>query len=356
MSQKGQKAHLDAKFKQPPPSAPLPATAPEPAPPANVAPESAEPAAVPRSLPRSAGGSILFAQAELIRDEERIHELEGKLKVYEGALALKPIPLDAILPNPHQPRLVMDPLKLDELIASIRDSGQLQPIRVRPAPGMPDRYILVMGGRRCEALRRLGEATVKAEIEEMSEGDAAIASMAENLARDDLCDYEKYKCWSLWLRDGIASSQTEIATRCGVDRSIVVRTMAFGKLPAEVLDVLDGRPNLVSYMCAHHLKVWHEGKHTDLVVEAVRQLAAGKITTQESALDWVRKKLRSPRSSAARSFQNRGGRTVFAINHAPRKLTVTLGAGLAPSTLKSVAEKIESLLEQAALEGGDDGA
>jgi len=96
---------------------------------------------------------------------------------------LRHLPVDLIDPCPNQPRRRMAPRSLDELIASVRQHGILQPIRVRP---VGQRYEIVAGERRWRAARLIGLLQIPAIIADVDEGQAQIEALIENIHREDL--------------------------------------------------------------------------------------------------------------------------------------------------------------------------
>ncbi len=147
------------------------------------------------------------------------------------------IPIDCLRPNPHQPRYHFDQEALEELAASIRLHGILQPLLVSEDP--PDRYLLITGERRWRAARLAGLATVPAVIRERIEGDQQLElALVENLQRRDLTPLEESRAFEQ-LRAGLGLSQQEIADRVGMDRSTVSNSLRLLKLPDEVQEMVE---------------------------------------------------------------------------------------------------------------------
>ena len=94
------------------------------------------------------------------------------------------VPIDRISPNPEQPRLAFDPGSLEELAASIREHGVLQPILVRPLGN--NEYQLIAGERRWRASRAAGLTTIPALVEDIDDATAMEISIIENLQREDI--------------------------------------------------------------------------------------------------------------------------------------------------------------------------
>lgn len=147
---------------------------------------------------------------------------------------LASIPLDDIVPNPHQPRKEFDQEALNELVVSIRENGVLQPIVVRPAPdGGPAKYELVMGERRLRASKRAGLATIPAVVKETSDDAMLQNALLENLNRSQLNPLEEASAYQQLLSDfGITHEQ--LASRIGRSRPQISNTIRLLKLPTPV--------------------------------------------------------------------------------------------------------------------------
>lgn len=147
------------------------------------------------------------------------------------------LPLDAIRPNPRQPRTVFDEDDLAELVHSIREIGVLQPVVVRPAPGAgPDdevRFELIMGERRWRASREAGKETVPAIIRMTEEDDLLRDALLENLHRSQLNALEEAAAYQQLL-DDFGCTQEELARRIGRSRPQISNTLRLLKLPPTV--------------------------------------------------------------------------------------------------------------------------
>jgi ParB family chromosome partitioning protein len=147
------------------------------------------------------------------------------------------IPIDHLLPNPQQPRFHFDQEALEELAASIRLHGVLQPLLV--SEDSPGRYLLITGERRWRAARLAGLATVPAVIRERIEEEQQLElALVENLQRRDLTPLEESRAFEQ-LRSGLGLSQQEIADRVGMDRSTVANSLRLVKLPTEVQEMVE---------------------------------------------------------------------------------------------------------------------
>ena len=147
------------------------------------------------------------------------------------------IPVDLVDPNPSQPRRRFAAEELEELAASIRQHGVLQPLLVSELE--PGRYVLVAGERRWRAARLAGLKAVPAVIRERLDRDSLLElALVENLQRRDLTPLEEARAYEQ-LRSGLGLSQAEIAGRVGIDRSTVANALRLLKLPREVQELVE---------------------------------------------------------------------------------------------------------------------
>jgi ParB family chromosome partitioning protein len=140
------------------------------------------------------------------------------------------VPLDAIRPNPRQPRTAMDPEGLSGLAESIRRHGLLQPLLVSAEPG-GDGYVLIAGQRRLEAARAAGLRSVPVIVRQAGEQQRLELALIENLQRSDLQPLEAAEGYRQ-LAEDFDLSHDEIASRVGKSRSAVSNTLRLLKLAA----------------------------------------------------------------------------------------------------------------------------
>ncbi|HVI92403.1 MAG TPA: ParB/RepB/Spo0J family partition protein [Anaeromyxobacter sp.] len=148
------------------------------------------------------------------------------------------LPIEAIERNPEQPRKRFDELKLEELAASIREHGVVEPILVRKDGG---KYRILAGERRWRAAARAGLKEIPAVVREASEREAFELALVENLQRADLNAIEEAEAYDVLVSDH-GLTQEEIAKRVGKERSTVANALRLLKLPEDVRDsVRDGQ-------------------------------------------------------------------------------------------------------------------
>ncbi|MFC7403910.1 ParB/RepB/Spo0J family partition protein [Georgenia alba] len=175
------------------------------------------------------------AGAPTRRDSSRDQDASGtdeELVPVPGATFAE-LPVDQITPNTRQPREVFDEEELDELAASIREVGVLQPVVVRRLPDATEdgaEYELIMGERRWRASRMAGNDTVPAIVRDTSDGDLLRDALLENLHRSDLNPLEEAAAYNQLLED-FGCTHDELATRIARSRPQISNTLRLMKLP-----------------------------------------------------------------------------------------------------------------------------
>lgn len=153
---------------------------------------------------------------------------------------LEELPIDAIVPNPHQPRVHFDEESLNELAASIREIGVLQPVLVRPASS-GNGFELLAGERRWRAARRAGLSVIPAVVRTTDDLGSVERALVENLHRQDLTPLEEAAAYQQLIED-FQFTHEQVATRVGKSRSAVTNLLRLLSLPASIQHLLaDGR-------------------------------------------------------------------------------------------------------------------
>lgn len=144
------------------------------------------------------------------------------------------IPLDQVVPNPHQPRKAFPPEGMQDLVRSIRDNGVLQPVLVRKNG---ERYELIAGERRLRAAREAGLTALPAVVREVSDEQMLEVALIENTQRADLNPIERARAYrELMLRFQL--TQDEAAARVGLERSTVANFIRLLDLPPDIQDAV----------------------------------------------------------------------------------------------------------------------
>lgn len=144
---------------------------------------------------------------------------------------LRELPIESIGPNPQQPRARIDQTSLDELAASIKQSGVLQPIIVRETEG--DEFQVVAGERRWRAAKLAGLKTIPAIVHDLTDAEAFEIALIENLQREDLDPLERANAYQQ-LIDTSGVSVDVIATKLGESRANIANYLRLLRLDDEV--------------------------------------------------------------------------------------------------------------------------
>lgn len=152
----------------------------------------------------------------------------------EKVSQVKTLPIDTLVANPDQPRRHFDVDALEELSASVKEHGMIQPIVVTPKG---DNYEIVAGERRYRASKLAGLKEVPVIIRSMSDQTQLEISLIENIQRRDLNSIETATAYAK-LRDQFNLSNDEIAKRVHKSSSAVINTMRLLKLPPEVIALI----------------------------------------------------------------------------------------------------------------------
>jgi ParB family chromosome partitioning protein len=151
------------------------------------------------------------------------------------AAGLRDIPVDAIRPNPWQPRTEFDEPELEELAQSIREHGVLQPVLVSQQPD--GTFQLITGERRWRAVQRAGLPTVPALVKEATPQASLELALVENIQRRDLNPLEEAHAFRQ-LIDEHGLTQEQLGQRIGKSRVSISNTLRLLHLPDSVRDAL----------------------------------------------------------------------------------------------------------------------
>lgn len=152
-----------------------------------------------------------------------------------SANELRELPIDAIVANPKQPRRHFDEEALAALAESLRKSGVLQPVLVRPNGSTT--FELIAGERRWRAARLAGLKTLPAVVRSDTDAQSLELALIENMAREDLNPVEEARACSLLVEE-LGLTREEVGRRVGRSRVAVSNLLRLLELPDEVLDLL----------------------------------------------------------------------------------------------------------------------
>ena len=161
--------------------------------------------------------------------------IPGAPEAGEAAAGLMEVPVNAVAPNPKQPRTRFDDETIATLAASIREVGILQPLVVRRAGD--GRYELIAGERRLRAAKAAGLASVPIVLRDSEDADLLREALIENIHREDLNPIEQAEAFKALLGE-LGLKQEELADRVGVSRSHIANTIRLLALPLDVQQLL----------------------------------------------------------------------------------------------------------------------
>jgi len=148
---------------------------------------------------------------------------------------IRDIEIDLIRPGHQQPRTTFDQTRLEELAQSIRTSGIIQPLLVRPRGGL---FELVAGERRWRAAQLAGLAKIPAIIREIPDEKLLELALIENIQRQELNPIEEANAYRR-LIESLNLTQEEVAQRVGRDRTFITNYLRILKLPSEIQLLLE---------------------------------------------------------------------------------------------------------------------
>jgi ParB family chromosome partitioning protein len=140
------------------------------------------------------------------------------------------VPVKDIEPNPHQPRTAFGEEQIEELAASIRERGLLQPLLVRRAGAG---YQLIAGERRWRAAQRAGLTRVPVRVHDVDDRESLELALIENLQREDLNPMEEARAYER-LSEEFGLTQADVAQRVGKSRSAVANSVRLLQLPPDI--------------------------------------------------------------------------------------------------------------------------
>lgn len=151
------------------------------------------------------------------------------------------LPLNAIQPGPSQPRRTMQPQPLEDLAASIRANGVIQPIVVRRmAAGAGPAYEIVAGERRWQAAKLAGLDDIPVVIRDLSDQEAVAVALIENIQREELTPAEEARALKRLLAE-FSLTHEQVATAVGRSRAAVSNLIRLLELPDAVVALLDSK-------------------------------------------------------------------------------------------------------------------
>jgi ParB family chromosome partitioning protein len=150
------------------------------------------------------------------------------------------IPIMAVRPSPNPARSDSRPELLEELVASIKATGLIQPLIVRPVPGFPHQFEVVAGERRLKAAQLAGLADIPAIIREFNDQEALAISLIENIQREELSPADEARALGRLIEE-FSLTHEQVAHAIGRSRATVSNLLRLLDLPAEITTMIESR-------------------------------------------------------------------------------------------------------------------
>lgn len=188
---------------------------------------------------------------------------EPEATVVERAKLQRRVPIEYVRANPRNPRRFFQEEELNELAASIKEKGIIQPILVRPVAGQADRYEIIAGERRWRAAQRAGLHEVPVLVNDFTDKEALEIAIIENVQRADLNALEEAFGYEQLIAE-FDYTQNDLAQVIGKSRSHVANTLRLLKLPSKVQDyVKDGK------LTAGHARALITAENPEAIAERI---------------------------------------------------------------------------------------
>lgn len=236
------------------------------------------------------------------------------------------IPIELLRPDPDQPREDFEPEALEQLSQSLKEIGQLQPIRVRPDPDDDRGWIIISGERRYRAAVLAGLPTLQAVEDGTTDPDEILdQQLVENCLRDDLKPIEQARAFRS-LMDRRGWTQAKLAAHLHIHQSSIARAVGLLKLPEDLQEQVDS--GALPETAAHRISRMDDGE------EAQREVAARIVNGSASRADL------KPRKTPAKRPMHRTFKVVAGWQIMAEPKRGAKDAGLAEA-LRSALARIE---------------
>jgi ParB family transcriptional regulator, chromosome partitioning protein len=215
--------------------------------------------------------------------------IPGAPEAGEAPSGLMEVPVNAVAPNPKQPRTRFDDETIAALAASIREVGILQPLVVRRAGD--GRYELIAGERRLRAAKAAGLASVPIVLRDSEDSELLREALIENIHREDLNPIEQAEAFKALLGE-LGLKQEELADRVGVSRSHIANTIRLLALPLDVQQFLAD-----DKISAGHARAVLSLGDKDAMSSLATRIAAEDLSVRQTE-DIVRRFVEAPKGAA----------------------------------------------------------
>ena len=203
------------------------------------------------------------------------------------------VPIERIRPNPNQPRRDFDERELQDLAASIREKGVIQPLILRPHPVEAGHYEIVAGERRWRAAQMAGVHELPAVVRDLTDTEVLELAIIENIQRADLNPLEEAQGYRQ-LMDRFGHTQERLAEALGKSRSHIANLLRLLTLPEPVLEMLRA-----GKLTAGHARALVTARHPEALARQVVERDLSVRQTEQLARERRRRRRRRGPAAAA---------------------------------------------------------
>ncbi len=230
-------------------------------------PETVKSPSLEPRVPRTGPGQMMAFRSHMQENNQRVDELEGRLKDFEGSLPVKKLDPTKVHPskwaNRHTSSFATP--EFAALRQDIESAGEnVQPIKVRPKAGSAGEYEIIFGHRRHQACLAAG-LYVNAIIEDQADKDLFVTMDRENRDRADLSPFEQGEMYRRALDEGLFPSLRALATEVNADPGNISKAISIARLPPNVLKAFPS-PNDIQYRWGSQLQTALQ-KEPDAVIK-----------------------------------------------------------------------------------------
>jgi ParB family transcriptional regulator, chromosome partitioning protein len=215
----------------------------------------------------------------------------------ERARNQRRLPVDFLRANPRNPRREFAPAELDELAASVKEHGIIQPIVVRAVRGAAEAYEIIAGERRWQAAQRAGLHEVPVVVLDVNDSEALALAIVENVQRADLNPLEEAAGYQALLNE-FKYHQDDVAKTVGRSRSHIANTLRLLKLPEGVKASI--RSGALS---AGHARALIGLDEPERLAQEVLERGLNVRQVEQLAQRWGKEKTRPPRRKPADTIE-----------------------------------------------------
>lgn len=236
----------------------------------NLDDEDTVPASTVRAEPRTAPGQLMNLQGKYAQALDENKSLQEQL----SEAMQRELLISELHEVPGRRRKLTEE-QFKELSVNLRNNPLVTPITVRKIP--VGGYEIVSGHNRVQIYKDLGRERILAAIIETDDDQVVLSAFYANLLQPDLPDFEKYLGFNEIEMRYPNLTRVEIANNAGISASTVTQLMSFGGLPAEAIDILRDRPEILGANAAQDFSRLNASGKGQQVVEAIKKIVTGEL-------------------------------------------------------------------------------